>query len=219
MNNNNRTCPECGCPYPVTRKACPECGSPNIVAPTSIDITGYATECSSCGAPSNGLRVCQWCGSAIHFVGTGNNNSGSNNKTILECEFKRLANDRNLYSYIICHVFVNGHELMQLLDDRSHNGLTLLLLGVFGIVFNNFNAYRGRHSFIMSQNGIYSRTFGLDFSSAATTADEILRQVYEVTSEQVSCSFEYGQNGTGGDGNVAAAAIGGAIIGAFLDGF
>ena len=32
------------------------------------DADGFALECPSCGAPSNGLRRCQWCGSAIPYV-------------------------------------------------------------------------------------------------------------------------------------------------------
>jgi hypothetical protein len=32
------------------------------------DYEGYALECPSCGAPSNGMRRCQWCGSAIPYV-------------------------------------------------------------------------------------------------------------------------------------------------------
>lgn len=94
-----------------------------------------------------------------------------------------------------------------------------MLLGVMGMIFNNFQSYPERHSFYMSQNGMYARTFGVDYSIAARVADDILRKVYEVTSEQVTCSFEYGQNNSSGDGNVAAAALGGVLLGAFLDGF
>ena len=32
------------------------------------DVDGYALECPSCGAPSNGMRRCQWCGSAIPYI-------------------------------------------------------------------------------------------------------------------------------------------------------
>lgn len=32
------------------------------------DSNGFALECPSCGAPSNGMRHCLWCGSAIPFV-------------------------------------------------------------------------------------------------------------------------------------------------------
>lgn len=217
MKSNTIICSECGCPYDVSRRACPECGNPNTFVAVATDIQGYSAECSCCGAPSNGLRICQWCGSAIQYVGTSQNSTTSNNKTILECEFRRVANDRNLYPYIICHVYVNGHELLQLTDDGSQKGLTLNLLGVFGLVQNNYNSYPGSHSFFMVQNGVYSRSFGIDYSSAAMVADEVLRQVYEVTSEQVSCNFEYGQNRSEGEGNVAAAALGGVILGAFLD--
>ena len=108
---------------------------------------------------------------------------------------------------------------MQLQDDGSPGGLTLMLLGVFGMVYKNFQSYPEMHSFYMSQSGMYARTFGVDFSAAARVADDILRKVYEVTSEQVSCNFEYGQNSTNGDGNVAAAALGGVLLGAFLDNF
>lgn len=31
----------------------------------NIDSDGLALECPSCGAPSNGLSRCQWCGSSI----------------------------------------------------------------------------------------------------------------------------------------------------------
>ena len=199
---------------------CPECGFPNNSLSHATDIRGYATECSCCGAPSNGLRICQWCGSAIHFLGASQNKSGSNNRTILECEFKRVANDRNLYPYIICHVTVNGHELMQLRDEDVQRGLTLALMGVRGLVYDNFVDYAGMHSFYRESQDVYSRVFGIDYISAAQVADEILTQVYEVTDEQVMCNYEYGQaNTTGNDSNVAAAAVGGAILGAFLGNF
>lgn len=219
MSANKITCPECGCPYSPSSRSCPECGAPNRAVSLGTDIQGYSVECSCCGAPSNGLRVCQWCGNAIKYVGVTSAQGGSNNRTILECEFKRVANDRNLYPYIICHICVNGHELMQLQDDRSPGGLTLMLLGVIGMIFNNFQSYPERHSFYMSQTGMYARTFGVDYSIAARVADDILRKVYEVTSEQVTCNFEYGQNSSSGDGNVAAAALGGVLLGAFFDGF
>lgn len=32
------------------------------------DENGFALECACCGAPSNGLRRCQWCGSAIPYL-------------------------------------------------------------------------------------------------------------------------------------------------------
>ncbi len=214
---DNITCPECGCPYDRSRMTCPECGAPNTQVSAAVDINGYATECSNCGAPANGYRVCQWCGSPIRYIGTGTaTQAGGSNKVILECEFKRILNDRSQYAYIICHVNVNGHELMQVVDDCSPRGMVLQLLGVQGMVLNNLQRYPGMHSFYNSAYGVFERAFGVDFSSAAQVAAEILRQVYEVTSEQVSCAFEYGQQSSGSD-NVAAAAIGGVLLGAFLD--
>lgn len=32
-----------------------------------FDSNGFALECPSCGAPSNGLTRCQWCGSSIPY--------------------------------------------------------------------------------------------------------------------------------------------------------
>jgi len=32
-----------------------------------FDSNGFALECPSCGAPSNGLSKCQWCGTSIPF--------------------------------------------------------------------------------------------------------------------------------------------------------
>lgn len=219
MASNTIICPECGCPYDFTNRVCPECGAPNQTLSGSVDIRGYATECSCCGAPSNGYKMCQWCGSAIQYVGLSSNGGGSNNRTILECEFKRIVNDRNMYPYIICHINVNGHELMQAIDDLSPEGMKLALLGVQGTVFANFQSFNDMHSFYSIGNGIFNRAFGVDYSSAAKIADEILRQVYEVTTEQVSCNFEYGQSNSSSDGDVAAAAIGGVILGSFLDNF
>lgn len=220
MANNTIICPECGCPYDSTNSACPECGAPNNTISGFADIRGYATECSCCGAPSNGFKMCQWCGSAIQYIGQASNGKASNNRTILECEFKRIVNDRNLYSYIICHVNVNGHELMQVVDNNSPEGMKLSLFGVQGSVFANFQSFNEMHSFYSTGNGVFNRAFGIDYPSAAATADDILRQVYEVTSEQVSCNFEYGQvSNNSSDGNVAAAAIGGVLLGALFDDF
>lgn len=220
MASNTITCAECGCPYESTKMVCPECGAPNCLIGASTDIRGYATECSCCGAPSNGYKLCQWCGSSIQYIGQMASGGGSNNKTILECEFKRIVSDRNLYPYIVCHINVNGHELMQAIDNCSPDGMTLCLLGVQGTVMSNFMNYTEMHSFCSSGNGIFNRTFGIDYLSAAKTADEILRQVYEVTSEQVSCNFEYGQSSNASsDSDVAAAAIGGLLLGSFLDDF
>lgn len=213
------TCPECGCPYEITLLTCPECGCPNNSISTPSDINGFSVVCSCCGAPANGYRVCQWCGSPIEYIGHKKNTSMSANRTILECEFKRMVNDRTMYPYIICHISVNGHELLQLSDDCSNTGLTLFLMGVFGAIQNNLNLYHNKHSFYLAQNGVYARSFGVDYNSAAQVADEILQQVYEVHSETVVCNFEYGQRSSSIDGNVAAAAIGGVLLGSLFDNF
>lgn len=209
-------CPKCGYPYETNSPTCPECGCPNNATSTPTDINGFSIICSCCGAPVNGSRVCQWCGSPIEYIGYKRNASLSTNQTILECEFKRVVNDRTMYSYIICHISINGHELLQLKDDCSSTGLTLFLMGVFGDVFNNLNEYRNRHSFYLAQNGVYARSFGVDYNLAAQMAAEILQQVYEVHSETVVCTFEYGQRSSM-DGNVTAAAIGGVLLGSLFD--
>ena len=223
MNGSNvKLCVECGCPYDILWPSCPECGAPNESYRVAADIRGYATECPNCGAPSNGLRVCQWCKSIIPYVGSSRNSSYSTNRTILECELKRLVSDRNMYSYIICHISVNGHELMQVRDMSAHEGMTLVLLGVQNSIYTNFISCPLMHSFYMSQQGLYTRVFGIDFMNAAQVSDEILQQVYEVTTEQVFCNFEYGDSrGSGSESgnNVAAAAIGGVILGSVLDNF
>lgn len=220
-------CKECGYSYQPQIAACPECGNPTAHnrmhgqygAGTK---TLSSISCPSCGAPSAAGKNCQWCGTAfpvnVTIPGRG---MMSSNQVILECEFQKVVESRNAYSFVNCYVNVHGRTLMVLADDGSPHGIELWLLNFDGQVAENFKSYPDRHPFIRSDEGQYFKTFGVDFRSAAETAETILRQVYGVKDERILCTFEYGDNyssgGDDGSGTAVAAGVIGGVIGSLID--
>lgn len=55
-------CKECGCPYDANLPSCPECGCPNDSVVSATNEKDNPTVCPYCGAPSEGFKICQWCG-------------------------------------------------------------------------------------------------------------------------------------------------------------
>ena len=81
-------------------------------------------------------------------------------------------------------------------------------------------SWAGNHSFRPVRSGIYARSFGTDFCEAARVADDILGTVYEVTTEQVSCNFEFGKRkrDKDDDNDDNFGSVGAEMLGAFVKG-
>ena len=58
------------------------------------DSNGFALACPSCGAPSNGMKHCQWCGSAIPYIKIegSHETTFNNNNTTLDNIAKGISN-------------------------------------------------------------------------------------------------------------------------------
>ena len=58
-------CKKCGCSYEADLSSCPKCGCPNDSVDSTSNVKDNSTVCPYCGAPIEGFKICQWCGTPL----------------------------------------------------------------------------------------------------------------------------------------------------------